>query len=65
MPSKVDISDHKELVNWRPWSVVMSPGTPKWATQERKRALAQSSAVIVVRGTASNHLVYLSTIVNR
>ena len=44
MPRDLWSSCHKELQNWRPWSVVMSLGTPKREIQWRIKASAQSRA---------------------
>ena len=63
MPREAINSDHNTEVNWRPWSVVTSWGTPNLDTQERSRAVAQSAAVAEAKGTASNHREYLSMMV--
>ena len=63
MPREDINSDHNTEVNWRPWSVVISWGTPNLDTQERRRAVAQSVAVAEASGTASNHPEYLSMMV--
>ena len=43
-------------VNWDHLSEVRRAGTPNLETQEEIKALAQASAVMVERGTASGHL---------
>ena len=55
MPKEAMSSDQRSEVNCRPWSVVMSCGTPKRETQWRSRACAQSTAVAETKGTASSH----------
>jgi hypothetical protein len=52
-------------VNWGPLSLVIAAGSPKHCTQPEKRAAAQSAAEVAETGTASGHLVVLSTIVNK
>jgi hypothetical protein len=53
----------REEVNWEPRSEVRVWGIPKRAIQEEHRASAQAAGDKEERGTASSHLVVLSTIV--
>ena len=50
-------------LNWDPLSEVRRDGTPNLETQEEMKALAQTSAVMEDRGTASIHLEVLSIMV--
>jgi hypothetical protein len=52
-------------VNWGPLSLVIAAGSPNRCTQPEKRAATQSAADVAETGTASGHLVVLSTIVNK
>ena len=54
-----------EDVNCDPLSEVMTEGIPKSGIQCLNMALAHSSAVIDLTGTASGHLEVLSTMVKR
>ena len=65
IPSVLHIHSHTAPENCEPRSVVMVPGTPNLATQCVVKLSAQVSAVMLVSGTASGHLVVRSTIVNR
>ena len=56
---------HNLDVNCEPLSEVMSKGMPKRAIQWKTNALAHVSVSIPFSGTASGHLVNLSTIVRR
>ena len=51
--------------NWRPRSVVMVEGQPKFATHRSTKARATVSAVMSLIGTASGHRVKRSTHVKR
>ncbi len=57
--------DHRFEVNWRPLSVVMEVRTPKCAIQPETNVLATFSAVIIVIGNASGHLINRSIHVKR
>ena len=50
-------------VNWEPLAEVRRAGTPNFETQEEMKSLAQASAVMEDRGTASGHLEVLSIMV--
>ena len=65
MPRLVQVEDHRVEVNCVPLSVVTVPGMPKRATQLEMKASAHMLASMFLRGTASNHLVDLSMMVNR
>ena len=52
-----------EDINWEPLSEVRRAGTPNLKTQVVMKALAQASAVMVERGTASGLLKVLSIMV--
>ena len=54
IPRREQSSDHRLEVNWRSLSVTMEDGAPKRDTQCRRRAVAQSDAVMEERGIASN-----------
>ena len=51
--------------NCRPLSVTIVEGVPNRETHPRIKALATSSAVMLVRGIASGHRVNRSTQVNK
>jgi hypothetical protein len=59
------MADHTAAVNWAPLSEVRAAGTPNLETQAAMKASAQSTADIVLTGTASTHRVDLSTNVKR
>ncbi len=61
MPRLVQVEDHRAEVNCVPLSEVTVPGTPKRATQLEMKASTHVLASMFFRGTASNHLVDLST----
>jgi hypothetical protein len=65
MPRLVQVEDHRAEVSCVPLSVVTVPGTPKRATQLEMKASTHMLASMFLRGTASNHLVDLSMMVNR
>ena len=65
MPRTEWSSAHKAEVNWRPWSDVMSEGTPNLQIQWRIKAEAQEAAVISASGIASSQRVVLSMMVNK
>ena len=65
MPSKEDICAHSWDVNWAPRSLVSREGTPNRATQLYSKAAQIDGVEVSDRGTASGHLVNLSTIVKR
>ncbi len=56
---------HNEEVNCGPLSLVMMSGTQNLDIHPRRRAAAQSVAVVDVRGIASGQRVILSMTVNR
>ena len=60
IPRMEQISDQTEDVNWEPLSEVRRAGTPKLKTHIEMKALAQASAVMEERGTASCHREVLS-----
>ena len=64
MLSFLQISSHTSELNCHPLFVVTVPGTPYLVTHVSMKASAQAVAVMVWIGTASNHLVDLSTIVS-
>ena len=49
-------SNQTKDMNWEPLSKVKRAGTPNLETQVEMKALAQTSAVMEDRGTASGHL---------
>ena len=55
----------RELVNWAPRSLVSRAGTPKREIHVCKKAFASVGVDTSGSGTASGHLVVLSTIVRR
>ena len=63
--SNLNMLAHTAEVNWWPWSEVRVEGTPNLANHVPTRASIQAVVSMERRGTASNHLVDLSTIVNR
>ena len=54
-----------ELVNYAPWSEVITDRTPKVWIQDRSKALAHFSAVVDWRGITFGHPLVLSTMVNK
>ena len=64
-PSLLQRASQTAEVNWVPLSEVMREGTPNLDTQPLIKASAQEAADISLSGIASNHLVDLSTAVNR
>ncbi len=56
---------HSAEQNWRPWSDVMTLGTPNLATQPVIRASTQEAVSIDRSGNASSQRVDLSTMVNK
>ena len=65
MPSREDICAHSCDVNWAPRSLVSREGTPNRATQLYSNAAQMDGVEVSDKGTASGHLVNLSTIVRR
>ena len=65
MPRTEWSSAHRAEVNCRPWSELMSVGTPKRQIQWRINAEAQVAAVMSANGMASSHLVVRSMMVNK
>ena len=65
VPSSEHNYVQRELVNWAPWSLVRTVGTPNRDTQVWRKALASFGLEMSGNGAASGHLVVLSTIVSR
>ena len=61
----VHSSPHTDKENWTPLSEVRTTGTPNLLTQLLKKAAAQLAVEVLTKGTASAHLVLLSTMVRR
>ncbi len=61
----VHSSPHTTKENWTPLSEVRTAGTPNLLTQLLKKAAAQLAVEVLTKGTASAHLVLLSTMVSR
>jgi hypothetical protein len=64
-PRRLQRTDQMADVNWVPLSVVMVAGTPYLDIQAAIRASAHVLASMLLRGTASSHLVDLSMMVRR
>ena len=58
-------TNQMEDVNWEPLSEVRRAGTLNFETHIEIKALAQASAVMEERGTASGHREVLSIMVRR
>jgi hypothetical protein len=56
---------HTAEENWTPLSEVRTAGTPNLLTQLLKKAAVQLAVEVLTKGTASAHLVLLSTMVRR
>ena len=65
IPSKKQMADHKEEVNWAPLSLLIIAGTLNPEIHPWNKAEAHSVAEIPARGKASGQRVDLSTQVNR
>ncbi len=65
MPSVAHSSSQTAEENCTPLSEVSAAGTPNLLTQLLKKAAAQLVVEVLTRGTASAHLVLLSTMVCR
>jgi hypothetical protein len=64
-PNLLQKAAHVDEENWAPLSDVRVSGTPKRATQWKKKASTQVAAEISFRGMASSQRVVRSIIVNR
>jgi len=64
MPSRLHTPAHTASVNCAPLSDVTTAGTPKQHTQVAMRASTMLSVSMLVRGTASSHLLVRSMMVN-
>ena len=58
-PKSVKFFFHNCDSNCRSMSVTILEGTPYWAVQSNKKALATDSAMMLVNGMASSYLVKL------
>jgi hypothetical protein len=65
IPRLVQAPVHKAEVNWTSLSVLIVAGTPKCATQLVMKASVHVMASMLLRRTASTHLVDLLMMVNR
>ena len=65
MPRVVHSSPQTAEKNCTPLSEVSTAGTPNLLTQLLKKAAAQLEVEVLTKGTASAHLVLLSTMVRR
>ena len=63
MPKLIATEDHRNEVKTELWSEVMVSGSLNFATQLFRKALIQDSVDKFCIGTASGHLVVLSTMV--
>ncbi len=65
MPRVEHSSPQTAEENFTPLSEVSTAGTPNLLTQLLKKSAAQLEVEVLTRGTASSHLVLLSTMVSR